>query len=37
MMIGGDDEPVERLDPIFKTLAPGVGDIVAHQAPATRR
>jgi 6-phosphogluconate dehydrogenase len=24
MMIGGDAEPVERLDPIFKTLAPGI-------------
>ncbi|MCJ2096344.1 decarboxylating 6-phosphogluconate dehydrogenase [Methylobacterium sp. J-072] len=27
MMIGGDKETVDRLDPIFKTLAPGVGDI----------
>jgi len=27
MMIGGPDEAVERLDPIFKTLAPGIGDI----------
>ena len=27
MMIGGDDATVERLDPIFKTLAPGIGDI----------
>ena len=27
MMIGGDTAAVERLDPIFKTLAPGVGDI----------
>jgi 6-phosphogluconate dehydrogenase len=27
MMIGGPDEAVRRLDPIFKTLAPGVGDI----------
>lgn len=27
MMIGGDAEAVERLDPIFKTLAPGVGEI----------
>ena len=26
LMIGGDDEPVERLDPIFKTIAPGKGD-----------
>ena len=27
MMIGGDKKPVDRLDPIFKTLAPGAGDI----------
>jgi 6-phosphogluconate dehydrogenase len=27
MMIGGPDEAVRRLDPVFKTLAPGVGDI----------
>jgi 6-phosphogluconate dehydrogenase len=27
MMIGGDKQVVERLDPIFKTLAPGLGDI----------
>ncbi|HVX16269.1 MAG TPA: decarboxylating 6-phosphogluconate dehydrogenase [Pirellulales bacterium] len=27
MMIGGPDDAVRRLDPIFKTLAPGVGDI----------
>jgi 6-phosphogluconate dehydrogenase len=27
MMIGGPKEAVQRLDPIFKTLAPGVGDI----------
>ena len=27
MMIGGDKAAVERLDPIFKTLAPGAGDI----------
>ena len=24
LMIGGEQEPVERLDPIFKTIAPGV-------------
>ncbi len=24
LMIGGEDEPVQRLDPIFSTLAPGV-------------
>jgi 6-phosphogluconate dehydrogenase len=27
MMIGGPDQAVRRLDPIFKTLAPGPGDI----------
>jgi 6-phosphogluconate dehydrogenase len=27
MMIGGPDEAVERLDPVLKTLAPGMGDI----------
>jgi 6-phosphogluconate dehydrogenase len=27
MMIGGDKEAVERLDPIFKTIAPGRGEI----------
>ena len=27
MMIGGPDWAVQRLDPIFKTLAPGIGDI----------
>jgi 6-phosphogluconate dehydrogenase len=27
MMIGGPDEAVRRLDPIFKTLAPGRGEI----------
>jgi len=27
MMIGGDDDAVRRLDPIFKTLAPGRGNI----------
>jgi 6-phosphogluconate dehydrogenase len=25
LMIGGETEPVERLDPIFRTLAPGAG------------
>src|SRR5262245_43634663 len=27
MMIGGPDAAVQHLDPIFKTLAPGAGDI----------
>jgi 6-phosphogluconate dehydrogenase len=31
MMIGGPDLAVQRLDPIFKTLAPGVGDIPRTQ------
>jgi 6-phosphogluconate dehydrogenase len=26
MMIGGEDDVVQRLDPVFKTLAPGVGE-----------
>jgi 6-phosphogluconate dehydrogenase len=31
MMIGGSKESAERLDPIFKTLAPGVGDVAPTQ------
>jgi len=27
MMIGGPDATVKRLDPIFNTLAPGMGDV----------
>ena len=27
MMIGGDTDAVRRLDPIFKAIAPGIGDI----------
>src|SRR6266700_3314839 len=27
MMIGGENDVVQRLDPIFSTLAPGVGDV----------
>ena len=27
LMIGGEDEVVTRLDPIFKTIAPGIGDV----------
>ena len=27
LMIGGEDEPVRRLDPIFKTIAPGEGTV----------
>jgi 6-phosphogluconate dehydrogenase len=29
LMIGGDKDAIDRLDPIFKTLAPGIGDIPA--------
>ena len=37
MMIGGDKEAVSRLDPIFKTLAPGIGTIErTPQRAATR-
>jgi 6-phosphogluconate dehydrogenase len=31
LMIGGDKQVVDRLDPIFKTLAPGSGDIPKTQ------
>jgi 6-phosphogluconate dehydrogenase len=27
LMIGGEDDIVEHLDPVFKTIAPGLGDI----------
>src|SRR5271154_228782 len=27
MMIGGEDQIVKHLDPIFKTIAPGIGDV----------
>ena len=27
MMIGGEDDVVKHLDPIFKTIAPGMGDV----------
>ena len=35
MMIGGETQVVKHLDPIFATLAPGVGDI--HALPAARK
>jgi 6-phosphogluconate dehydrogenase len=35
MMIGGDRDSVQRLDPIFKTLAPGPGD--APRTPGFER
>ncbi|HEY5007382.1 MAG TPA: decarboxylating 6-phosphogluconate dehydrogenase, partial [Caulobacteraceae bacterium] len=34
MMIGGDKAEVDRLDPIFKTMAPGIGDIPRTERPA---
>ncbi len=27
LMIGGEDEPIKHLDPIFKTIAPGKGNV----------
>ncbi|MGA0601132.1 phosphogluconate dehydrogenase (NAD(+)-dependent, decarboxylating) [Caulobacter sp. KR2-114] len=33
LMIGGDKSVVDRLDPIFRTLAPGAGDIPRTQRP----
>ena len=33
LMIGGDDEPVARLRPIFEALAPGVATGWAHMGP----
>jgi len=35
LMIGGEDEPVRRLDPIFKTIAPGAGS--AEPTPGRTR
>jgi len=34
MMIGGAKAAVDRLDPIFETLAPGLGDIPRSKRPA---
>ena len=36
MMIGGDSQAVTRLDPIFKTLAPGRGDTARTPGRAAR-
>lgn len=35
LMIGGEDEPVARLDPVFRTIAPGRGD--AEPTPGRTR
>ena len=39
LMIGGEDDVVAHLDPIFKTIAPGVDSRAAHPGPdaASRR
>jgi 6-phosphogluconate dehydrogenase len=37
LMIGGDRDSVQRLDPIFKTLAPGVGEIDRTPGRAQRQ
>ncbi len=34
MMVGGDKEPVERLTPIFETLAPGKAEGWGHVGPS---
>jgi len=36
LMIGGDDEVVRRLDPIFRTLAPGEGEIPPSRSEERR-
>ncbi len=35
LMIGGDKAAFDRLEPIFATLAPGIGDIPRTERPAT--
>ena len=37
LMIGGDKDAVDRLDPIFAALAPGTGDIAGHLRPPRPR
>jgi 6-phosphogluconate dehydrogenase len=37
LMIGGEEETVKRLDPIFATLAPGADDITKTAGRETRR
>ena len=37
MMLGGPKEAVERLDPIFKTLAPGMRRYSTHSRPGEAR
>ena len=33
MMIGGDEDAVRQLDPIFRTLAPGIGEVTRTKRP----
>ncbi len=37
MMIGGEQKVVKRLDPIFATLAPGIGEDRSHAGPRENR
>ena len=37
LMIGGEEEPVERLDPIFRSIAPGEGEAPPDAGPQGRR
>ena len=37
MMIGGETDVVQHLDPIFATLAPGIGRYPAHAGPRKAR
>ena len=36
LMIGGEDDIVAHLDPVFRTIAPGLGDAGAHARPHRR-
>jgi 6-phosphogluconate dehydrogenase len=36
MMIGGEAPVVRHLDPIFATLAPGIGDHPSHARTSAR-
>ena len=33
LMIGGPEDAYRRIEPIFETLAPGIGDVAAHAGP----
>ena len=34
-MVGGDDEAVRRLDPIFRSIAPGLGSVEPTGRPSS--